>query len=73
VREDLRLGLREVARIHPARPWEADWRERQFRRDRKARELFDWAARQGELSPDERERPIIKDYYRTREVLGYNE
>ena len=71
VREDLRLGLREVARTQRTRPWEANWRERQFRLDRNARALFDWAARQSDLTPIERELPIIKDYYRTKKELEY--
>ncbi len=70
VRDDLRLGLREVARTHPARPWEADWRERQFRRDRNARELWAWAAPLGELTPAAQESQIIKDYYQTRKTLN---
>lgn len=69
VREDLRLGLREVARTQPSRPWEANWRERQFRRDRNARELFDWAARQSDITAIERELPIIKGYYETKKAL----
>ncbi len=69
VREDLRLGLREVARTHPARLWEADWRERQFRRDRNAQELSAWAAPLGALPADASDSRIITDYYRTRKVL----
>jgi hypothetical protein len=69
VRDNLRIGLREVARIQYARPWEADWRERQFRTDHKKRALADWAARQGDLTAIERELPIIKAYYQTRNAL----
>ena len=70
VREDLRLGLREVARIQHGRPWAADWREWQFRTDRKEHALFDWAAQHSELTAVERDRPIIKSYYRTKQELA---
>ncbi len=69
VRENLRLGLREMARIQHAQPWAADWRERQFRPDRREQALFDWAARHSDLTAIERELPIIKAYYRTRDEL----
>ena len=68
-RDDLRLGLREVARTHPPLPPE-DWRARQFRRDRHARALAAWARPLGELTSGERDAPIIESYYRTRQELG---
>ncbi len=70
VRDNLRLGLREVARTERARLAQVNWREQQFRRDRHARELFAWADRLGELAPAERESAIIKDYYRSLRELG---
>ena len=73
VRADLRIGLREMARIQRGRLWVADWRERQFRTDRNERALFDWATRQSDLTSIEREFTIIKDYYRTRAALGYGQ
>ena len=73
VREDLRIGLREVARTQRSRPWEADWRERQFRRDRNAHELSAWAEPLGELTADARESQIIRDYYRTKKELAYTD
>lgn len=73
VRDDLRLGLREVARIQRERGSERNWRERQFRRDRSVRELLAWAAPLGELTPLERESRVIKDYYRTRQELEYRD
>ena len=69
VREDLRLGLREVARTNSSRPWDANWRAHQFRRDRNAHELFAWAAPLGELTADGRASQIIRDYYLTKKAL----
>ena len=69
LRDDLRLGLREVARTHPSRLWEADWRERQLRRDRNAQDLSAWAAPLGALPADASDSRIITDYYLTRKVL----
>ena len=73
VREDLWIGLREVARTQRSRPWEADWREWQFRRDRNAHELFAWATPMGDLTADARESQIIRDYYRTKKELAYTD
>lgn len=70
VREDLRLGLREVERTQPSQPWKANWRERQFRRDRNARDLSIWADRQPVLKLEESKAPIIESYYRTKKELG---
>ena len=72
-RDDLRLGLREVARTQSSRPWEADWRERQIRRDRNARELWAWAAPLGEPTPAERDSQIVQDYYRTKRELSFTD
>lgn len=70
VRDDLRLGLRELARIERPRLAQVNWREQQFRRDRYARELFAWAEPLGELTSGERESAVIQDYYRTLRELG---
>ena len=70
---DLRLGLRELARVEGSRFTGLDWRERQFRRDKNARDLVAWAAAHGALTAEERESGIITDYYRTkREIKGHD-
>ena len=50
IRDDLRLGLREIASRAKGLA-EINWRERQIRRDRNAAALFAWAQPLGPLTP----------------------
>ncbi len=69
VRDDVVLGLREVAeRERPDVPTQ-NWRDSQIRRDRNAAALFAWAAPLGELTPAEMDAPIIRDLHEMREKL----
>lgn len=66
-RADLILGLRELARRNPETP--PNWREQQFRRDRNAAALSAWARPLGDLTPGERDAPIIQRHYQTEKEL----
>ncbi len=68
-RAALILGLRELARTYGAENEPRNWRETQFRHDRNCRALREWAAPFGELSPEDREAPIIKAFHETRRAL----
>ena len=72
LRDDLRLGLREVTSREKGLA-EINWRERQFRRDRNAAALFAWAKPLGALTPIERESRIIRDYYETMRMLNWDD
>ena len=71
LRDDLHLGLREVATREKGLA-EINWREAQFRRDRNAIALFEWAKPLGALTPAERESKVIKGYYQTLHELNWN-
>ena len=71
-RNNLILGLRVVARAEGA-DRTVNWRERQFRRDQGARLLAAWAAPLGPLSEQEREAEIVRDYYKIRRALSWED
>ncbi len=70
-RNDLRLGLREVAGREKGMA-EIDWREAQFRRDRNTKALLEWAKPLGPLTAIERDSKVIGDYYDTLRKLSWN-
>ncbi len=64
LREDLRLGLREVAGMAKDLAG-INWRGAQTRPDRDVAELLAWAKPLGPLTAAERESKVIHDYYNT--------
>ena len=68
LRDDVRLGLREVAGSEK-QVVESNWRESQVRRDRNAAALLTWAKPLGPLTPAERESNVIQQYYETLRTL----
>ena len=68
LRDDVRLGLREVAR-EEKQVSEINWRESQVRRDRNAAALLAWAKPLGHLTAAERESNVIQQYYETLRTL----
>jgi hypothetical protein len=72
LRSDLILGLRVVARAEGA-DRAVNWRERQFRRDHGARLLAAWAAPLGSLSEQERDAEIVRNYYKIRRDLSWED
>ena len=68
-RDDVILGLREVAKRERTGFLEVNWRESQLRRDRNAAALFAWATPLGEMTPAERGAPIIHEMDKVRREL----
>ena len=68
-RDDVILGLREVAKRERSDLPAVNWRESQFRHDRNAAALFAWAAPLGEMTPAELDAPIIHEMYQVRREL----
>ena len=69
VREDVILGLREVASRERESLTDLNWRESQIRRDRNAAALFAWALPLGVTTEVERESKIIRDFHGTKRQL----
>ena len=69
VRDDVILGLREVASRERESLTDLNWRESQIRRDRNAAALFAWALPLGTPTEVERESKIIRDFHGTKRQL----
>ena len=69
LRDDLILGLREVAEGKRPDLQPVNWRETQFRRDRNTAALSAWAVPLGELTSAELDAPIIHQLHEMREKL----
>lgn len=70
VRDDVVLGLRDVAEMERPGLANVNWRESQLRRDRNAAALFAWAEPLGKMTPEESAAPVVREFHRTLHTLN---